>query len=142
MDEVEYVRRRLRNAQDLAVSRRTQVNQLKAKLDEALVENKRLRTQLSVWNETQDRIERVLALHREWGIYDECDCTDEQKGDGQHIEIEDIGLTCNKVAVGCSHCCAEGGYMTQHCADLHVHDLDPSHRCPTVEALTGGESDD
>ena len=89
-------------------------------------------------------VERVRALHRPVGIYDECECSDEAKAEG-HEDVEDIGLTCNRMYTVCAECCRDDVYQTEDCASYHDHKPDEAHHCPTIRALdttpdTGGES--
>ena len=77
---------------------------------------------------------KVLAIHRPYRVYDECECTDEQLDDGRHREVEGVGLTCNFVHHICSECCCSDDYMTEECASSHEHGLDIPI-CPTARAL-------
>lgn len=83
-----------------------------------------------------EALERVRALHRPIGIWDECDCPDEAKDDHTHVEIEDVGNTCNKVAVACEECCTDGGFLTEDCSVYHHHTLD-GPRCATAAIIEG-----
>ena len=89
-------------------------------------------------------VERVRALHRPVGIYDECECSDEAKAEG-HEDVEEVGLTCNRMYTVCAECCRDDVYQTEDCANYHDHKPDEAHHCPTIRALdatpdTGGES--
>lgn len=77
----------------------------------------------------------VLELHQSVGVYDECDCTDEQKLAG-HEDVCDVGITCNLWYRICDECCRHNGYQTESCADYHHHSLTQEHPCPTVAAIT------
>ena len=79
-------------------------------------------------------VERVRALHRPVGIYDECECSDEAKAEG-HEDVEDIGLTCNRMYTVCAECCRDDVYQTEDCASYHDHKPDEAHHCPTIRAL-------
>lgn len=79
-------------------------------------------------------IERVRALHRSVGIYDECDCPDKTEG---HLKIYEIGMTCNKLYDICDECCRDDVYQTEDCVNYHEHKLGETYRCPTIEALDG-----
>ena len=81
-------------------------------------------------------VERVRALHRSVGIYDECDCSDDAKSEG-HIDVYEVGTTCNKLYDICDECCRNGGYQTEDCANYHEHQLGETHLCPTISALDG-----
>ena len=90
------------------------------------------------------KVERVRALHRPVGIYDECACSDEAKAEG-HEDVEEVGLTCNRMYTVCAECCRDDVYQTEDCASYHDHKPDEAHHCPTIRALdttpdTGGES--
>ena len=79
--------------------------------------------------------ERVRALHRIVGIYDECDCSDEAKTEG-HLDVYEVGTTCNKLYDVCDECCRNSGYQTEDCANYHEH-LGETHPCATIRALDG-----
>ena len=82
-------------------------------------------------------VERVRALHRTVGIFDECDCDDDAKAEG-HLDIYEVGLTCNKLYDICDECCRDDGYQTEECADYHRHGLpDEAYLCATIRALDG-----
>jgi len=81
-------------------------------------------------------LQAVLDLHRPFTIWDECDCTPEQKDDETtHVEVDDVGRTCSRLYVVCEECCTYSGYQTEDCAAGHDHTLDPADRCPTVRAI-------
>ncbi|GAA2772933.1 hypothetical protein [Saccharopolyspora taberi] len=72
-------------------------------------------------------ITSILNAHREFPIYDECDHEHDQI-DTHVADIEDIGLTCNKIKSACSLCCTEDGggdYQDERCADAHTSDCWP-----------------
>ena len=81
-------------------------------------------------------VERVRALHRSVGIYDECDCDDDAKAEG-HLDIYEVGLTCNKLYDICDECCRNDGYQTEDCANHHEHKPGERYHCPTIRALDG-----
>ena len=83
------------------------------------------------------KLDAVRALHRPVGIYDECECSDEAKAEG-HEDVEDIGLTCNRMYTVCAECCRDDVYQTEDCASYHDHKPDEAHHCPTARALDGG----
>ena len=83
------------------------------------------------------KLDAVRALHRPVGIYDECECSDEAKAEG-HEDVEDIGLTCNRMYTVCAECCRDDVYQTEDCANYHDHEPDEAHHCPTIRALDGG----
>ena len=84
-------------------------------------------------------VERVRALHRPVGIYDECECSDEAKAEG-HEDVEDVGLTCNRMYTVCAECCRDDVYQTEDCASYHDHKPDEAHHCPTIRALDESEA--
>lgn len=83
--------------------------------------------------------ERVRALHRPVGIYDECDCPDLAKAEG-HLDVYEVGITCNKLYEVCAECCCDDGYQTEDCAIYHEHKLGETHHCPTIRTLDGQET--
>ena len=83
------------------------------------------------------KVERVRELHRAVGIYDECECSDEAKTEG-HEDVEEVGLTCNRMYTVCAECCRDDVYQTEDCANYHDHKPDEAHHCPTIRALDGG----
>ena len=90
------------------------------------------------------KLDAVRALHRPVGIYDECECSDEAKAEG-HEDVEEVGLTCNRMYTVCAECCRDDVYQTEDCANYHDHKPDEAHHCPTIRVLdttpdTGGES--
>lgn len=94
------------------------------------------------------RAEKVLALHQEFKIYDECghDHRYLENGglpEGVH-EIDEVGLTCQDGYMYsiCSNCCTGGSqeWQTEVCADQHKHDgKSQCWPCPTRVALTATE---
>ena len=81
-------------------------------------------------------LQAVLDLHRPFTIWDECDCTPEQKGDeATHVEVDEVGRTCNRLYIVCEECCTGPYGQMEHCADDHDHTLNPVDRCPTVRAI-------
>ena len=81
----------------------------------------------------------VRALHRPVGIYDECECSDEAKAEG-HEDVEEVGLTCNRMYTVCAECCRDDVYQTEDCANYHDHKPDEAHHCPTIRALDESEA--
>jgi len=81
-----------------------------------------------------DAMTAVRALHQPFGIWDECACTDEQKDNDDHTEIEDVGRTCVKMYDICVACCTENDYQREGCVDGHDHGPDKPI-CPTIGAL-------
>lgn len=79
-------------------------------------------------------VERVRKLHRPFGVYSECDCEDTSSG---HVEVEDVGTTCNLLYAVCSECCTDDGYQREDCANYHDHHLGERYHCPTIRALDG-----
>ena len=79
------------------------------------------------------KIERIRALHRAVGIYDECDCDDPDPA--THLDVDDVGLTCNLMYRVCAECCRDNMYQTEGCASYHAHRLDEDYHCPTIRAL-------
>ena len=105
----------------------------------------RLRRELAYMAEARDNaraeVERlsaqlnaVRALHRPVGIYDECECSAEAKAEG-HEDVEEVGLTCNRMYTVCAECCRDDVYQTEGCASYHDHKPDEAHHCPTIRAL-------
>jgi hypothetical protein len=79
-------------------------------------------------------ISAVRALHRPYGIYDECDHQHEEAG-GDVIDASEIGLTCAKLYDVCRECCTDDGdYQGESCADGHEHGPDKPI-CKTAELL-------
>ena len=79
------------------------------------------------------KVERVRALHRAFGIYDECDC--DAPDPATHLDVDDVGLTCNLMYRVCAECCRDDVYQTESCANYHAHRLDEDYHCPTIRAL-------
>ncbi|GAB3622559.1 hypothetical protein GCM10027418_06410 [Mariniluteicoccus endophyticus] len=79
-------------------------------------------------------VERVRKLHEPYDIYGECDCEDTSSG---HVEVEEVGTTCNLLYTVCSECCGDDGYQRGECADYHNHHPDERYHCPTIRALDG-----
>lgn len=83
-----------------------------------------------------EALERVRALHRPYSIYGECDCP-EEKDESTHVEVEEVGRTCNKLAVVCFECCTAGsGYQSEECAYAHTHALVGPY-CNTLRTIDG-----
>lgn len=83
-----------------------------------------------------DQLAEVERLHRPWGMWDECSCTDKADGDGKHTRINELGLTCVKLYDVCRHCCTEGGegeFNTEDCVAYHDHTN--GHLCLTRDVL-------
>ena len=80
-----------------------------------------------------EAVERVRALHRAVGIYDECDC--DAPDPATHLDVDDVGLTCNLMYRVCAECCRDDVYQTEDCANYHAHRLDEDYHCPTIRAL-------
>ena len=79
------------------------------------------------------KVERVRALHRAVGIYDECDC--DAPDHATHFDVDDVGLTCNLMYRVCAECCRDNMYQTEGCASYHAHHIDEDYHCPTIRAL-------
>jgi hypothetical protein len=94
--------------------------------------------------ELLDVQDKLILIHSAMPIYDECECTEDQKSEG-HTEVEDVGLTCNLLYYICLECCTENTRWPQQaewCMDKHQHrhgDLDPWRRCMTVRIVKGLE---
>ena len=80
-------------------------------------------------------VEAVLKVHRPSGVYDKCECVDPDPDDGVHIEVEEVGITCNCIYEVCRECCAGDEYLTESCMDYHEHNPGDKHLCSTVAAL-------
>lgn len=65
-------------------------------------------------------LEEVLRLHRPFGVYNDCNCPDLTTP--EHILVEEIGLTCNRILDICRACCMSGGYQTEECVNNHQHE--------------------
>ena len=85
------------------------------------------------------QVEAVRALHVPFRIYDECECEDTTTPG--HVDVEEVGITCNLLHIACRECCTSGvdiRYQTEDCANGHDH---RDTQCPTIAALDGpGES--
>ena len=82
-------------------------------------------------------VERVRELHVPFRIYGECECEDTTTPG--HVDIEEVGTTCNLLYAACRECCTSGAdirYQTEDCAYGHDH---RDMYCPTVTALDGDE---
>ena len=82
-------------------------------------------------------IARVAAIHRPYGIYEECGHDHEPDEPGV-TEVDDVGLVCaeGKLYDICGSCCAhdfEGGQNLE-CAENHVHAKGEAI-CDTFSAL-------
>jgi hypothetical protein len=85
-------------------------------------------------------IERVRELHRPIGVWDECDCVDPEVGDGKHSDIDEVGVTCNKIHDVCRTCCTDDGYQTETCCFTHDHTAPGAcYPCPTIRAIDGDD---
>jgi len=85
----------------------------------------------------QAAADRVRALHVPFRIYDECECEDTTTPG--HVDIEEVGITCNLLYVACRERCTSGvdiRYQTEDCACGHDH---RDAYCPTIAALDGDE---
>lgn len=91
------------------------------------------------WEGVRQRaIDTILFLHQPRPLYRECHCEEDAKDDGRHVEVEEVGLTCEVAEVVCSYCCCDGdGNQAEHCAESHTHAEDYPI-CPTVSAITAG----
>ena len=82
-------------------------------------------------------VERVREMHVPFRIYGECECEDTTTPG--HVDIEEVGTTCNLLYAACRECCTSGAdirYQTEDCAYGHDH---RDAYCPTVAALDGDE---
>ena len=52
-----------------------------------------------------------------------------------HLDVDDVGLTCNLMYRVCAECCRDDVYQTEGCASYHAHRLDEDYHCPTIRAL-------
>ena len=80
-------------------------------------------------------LDAVIALHRPYGIYDECDCPNPVEGVDGHVKVEDVGITCALMYRVCHECCIDDGYQREECFDCHGHWAGEKYQCPTVEAI-------
>jgi len=96
-------------------------------------------------DEAVDRIARQTAalnkireLHTPYYVFDECDCTEEEKIGGIHVDVEDVGRTCNWRYNICTQCCVDPGGMSENCAACHDHGPDMPI-CPTIAIIEQAE---
>lgn len=83
-------------------------------------------------HELARRVEKVLALHSSYGIYDECGHDHDAEGPGV-FDVAEVGLTC------------DDGLLYEVCRVCHLgHDGEPDEYtgdehwpCPTVRLLNG-----
>jgi hypothetical protein len=80
-------------------------------------------------------IARVRALHKPFGIYDECG-HDHEPDDPGVVHVDDIGYTCAKLYDVCYHCCTDSGDNHIGCAEAHDHGPGKPI-CATIAALDG-----
>lgn len=86
--------------------------------------------------------EKIRALHRPFGIYDECDHehTDEDLAAGRCLEVDEVGLTCDDGLLYqiCEECCTvDLGWTRQQregCAESHDHSK-TGPICKTIQLL-------
>ena len=81
----------------------------------------------------QAAVERVRVLHVPFRIYGECECEDTTTPG--HVDIEEVGITCNLLYTACRECCTSGAvyrYQTEDCDAGHDH---RDTYCPTIAAL-------
>lgn len=64
---------------------------------------------------------RIRSIHSLFGVYAECDCDPDAKDKATHVDVEDVGLTCNLTHFICRECCTNNGYQREDCADYHSH---------------------
>ena len=112
---------------------KAEIGRLRDRLDTATLAAK---VASEEYTKLEARIEAALALHQEFGIYDECghDHTEEDVRTGKAIDVPEVGITC------------EDGLVQKVCRHCHLWNDEPYERtedgecpCPTVEALTGGK---
>ena len=135
--ELKATREALEGADPLGTERRklkAEIGRLRDRLDTATLAAK---VASEEYTKLEARIEAALALHQEFGIYDECghDHTEEDVRTGKAIDVPEVGITC------------EDGLVQKVCRHCHLWNDEPYERtedgecpCPTVEALTGGET--
>ena len=86
-----------------------------------------------------EQVERVRALHVPIRVYDECECEDTTTPG--HVDVEEVGITCNLLHIACRECCTSGvdiRYQTEDCANGHDH---RDTQCPTIAALDGADDE-
>jgi hypothetical protein len=98
------------------------------------VDNDLLRNRADRCLAAEATVERVRAIHKPFGIWDECDCPDERKDDSDHVEIDEVGRTCRRLYDVCAECCVDNDYHTEGCADSHDHGPGKPI-CATIAAL-------
>lgn len=87
-----------------------------------------------------EQVERVRALHRPFGTYDECDCDDDAKAEG-HDDVYEVGLTCNRLYSICAECCRDDECQSEVCANYHEHRPDEAQHCLTMRVLDGADDE-
>ena len=81
----------------------------------------------------QAAVERVREMHVPFRIYGECECEDTTTPG--HVDVEEVGTTCNLLYTACRECCTSGAvyrYQTEDCDAGHDH---RDTYCPTIAAL-------
>ncbi|WP_454232185.1 hypothetical protein [Mycolicibacterium fortuitum] len=96
--------------------------------------DKALATKQLAERQTQ-ALNKVREIHKPFKIYGECDCTDVEQGDEQtHVDVEEVGRTCNLLYQICQSCCLDGDSQSEDCACGHDHGPGKPI-CPTIRAL-------
>ena len=94
---------------------------------------------------TFSALEAVLAIHKQFGIYDACghEHTDEEADDPNSdvLFIDEIGNTCKSALLYyvCKECCCDGsdeGNLTEECTDHHLHEKEDVFLCNTRSAIS------
>jgi hypothetical protein len=85
-------------------------------------------------------VQGLRALHREYGVYDQCD-HEHAESDPEALYIDGVGWTCadGLLATICAHCCVNGEGQREDCATEHKH-LPGYALCPTMAIVEGRES--
>ncbi len=133
-DEIANLKASLESVKAYYVRRVGEKNQV---LGDRYEEIKRL---VAERDQLQARIDKALAPHAEFKIYDECGHkhTAEDVDAGRAINVADVGYTC---ADGyeysiCRHCCTgDSGFQSEECAGHRR----PCWPCPTRAALQGDQ---
>ena len=88
-----------------------------------------------------EAIGKVRELHEPSAIYSECDCTDENHGGREVVEVGNYDFyTCSPPDyLVCSECCASDGEQEEHCASGHDHGPGKPH-CKTIAVIDGEET--
>ncbi len=87
------------------------------------------------------KLEAVRKIHDSLAIFDTCNHEHEDADESNGIfDVDNVGITCNKVYEVCRRCCCGGGdSQTEECLG-HGHSLGKPI-CPTIAALEGASDE-